>query len=71
MDDGTNLLASMFAGTVGAALMVYGKKQSRVPHLVVGLAMIAYPYFMPNAWITCGVFAGLVGLLALAVRAGV
>jgi hypothetical protein len=70
MDEGTNLLASMLAGTVGLALLVYGKKQTRIPQMVVGLLMMVYPYFMPNALFTGGVAVVLLGGLALAVRGG-
>jgi hypothetical protein len=70
MDEGTNLIVSMFAGTVGLALLVYGKKQTRIPQMVVGLLMMVYPYFMPNALFTGGVAVVLLGGLVLAVRGG-
>jgi len=34
------LLASMVWGTVGAGCLVYGKKQSAAPALIVGLALV-------------------------------
>lgn len=34
------LLASMVWGTVGAGCLVYGKKQSAAPAVIVGLALV-------------------------------
>jgi hypothetical protein len=70
MDEGVELLVSLFAGTVGLALLVYGKKQVRIPHMLVGLVMMVFPYFMPNVYVTAGVALGLIVALVVAVRAG-
>ena len=51
-------------------LFLYGKKQTRVPQLVVGLVMMVYPYFMAGALAMWGVGALLVFLLTVLVRAG-
>ena len=47
--DPTWLFLSLIPSGVGFVLFVYGKKQQRWPHLVAGLAMMAYPYF--TSWI--------------------
>jgi mannose/fructose/N-acetylgalactosamine-specific phosphotransferase system component IIC len=39
------IFLSMIPAGIGFVLFVYGKKQQRWPHLVAGLAMMAYPYF--------------------------
>lgn len=70
MDDPNALLASMMVGILGAALFVYGKKQVRIPHLVVGLLMVAYPYFVPGALLIAGIGVALLLLLWLVVRLG-
>jgi hypothetical protein len=71
MDDGgTNMLLGMLSGTVGLALLIYGKKQVRPPHMLIGLVLMVFPYFMPNAWFTGGIALGLVAALAAAVRMG-
>jgi hypothetical protein len=70
MDPGTQLLASMLVGTLGLALLVYGKKQSRFPQMLVGLLMMVFPYFMPDALYTGIVAAILTALLILVVRLG-
>ncbi len=53
--DPTWLLLSLIPGGIGFVLLVYGKKQGRVPQLVAGLALLAYPYFTTSVW-------GLVGV---------
>lgn len=70
MDDANTLLASLMVSTVGAALFVYGKKQVRIPHLVVGLVMVAFPYFVPGALLIAGIGVVLLLLLWLSVRLG-
>jgi hypothetical protein len=52
--DPTWLFVSMIASSVGFGLFVYGKKQSRLPQLVAGVALMVYPYF----------FDSLIGLVA-------
>jgi hypothetical protein len=42
--DPTWLFLSMIPGGIGFVLFVYGKKQSRWPHMIAGLAMMGYPY---------------------------
>jgi hypothetical protein len=60
----------MLVGTLGLALLIYGKKQTRAPQMLVGLVLMVFPYFMPNVWWTAGISAVLVGALVVAVRLG-
>ena len=69
--DASSIFASFLIGTVGLALLVYGKKQLRLPHFAVGLAMMVYPYFVPSTPVMAGIAAALLGLLALLVKLGV
>jgi len=62
------LFLSFVVGGVGFVLFVYGKKQERCPHLVAGLALMVYPYFVSSIGALVGV-ALCVGLW-LAVRNG-
>ncbi len=67
----TNSLVTSFAiGLVGMGLFLYGKKQARAPQLVVGIAMMIYPYFVPGALWMLLIAAALIGLLVLASKAG-
>jgi hypothetical protein len=66
----SSLLASLVIGSVGFVLLAYGKKQSRVPHMAVGIALMAYPYFVSNVILMSGIAVVLVALLWLATRFG-
>ena len=68
--DANSLLASLLIGTVGFAVFVYGKKQGRLPQLVVGVLMMVYPYFVPNPLLAGGISVLLLGLMWLAIRGG-
>ena len=46
-----NLFASVFFSLVGFTALRYGKKQGmRVP-IVVGIALMVYPYFISQTWL--------------------
>ena len=64
------LIASFLIGTVGFALLLYGKRTSRFLFIFSGLALMLYPYFVPNLPIMVGVAAGILGLTWLATRRG-
>jgi hypothetical protein len=70
MDDGTALLASLGIGLMGMALLGYGKKQGRVPQMVVGVVLMAYPFFVSNVLLMVAIAAVLLLGLALAVKRG-
>jgi hypothetical protein len=64
------IFLGIFIGLLGVALLSYGRKQMRVPHLAVGFILIVYPYFVPNWIATLCIAAFLVGGLAVASRLG-
>ena len=68
--DATWLFLSLIPGGAGFVLLVYGKKQGRWPHLVVGLAFMAYPYFATSVTSLIVIGVGLAVALYSAVRAG-
>jgi hypothetical protein len=68
-DMGT-LVAGFVVSGVGFVLFSYGRKMSRAPHVLTGLVLMVFPYFMPSALAVLGIGALLCGLLYLAVRAG-
>jgi hypothetical protein len=61
--DPTWIFLSMIPAGIGFVLFVYGKKQERWPHLVAGIAMMAYPYFTPT--LTAMMAVGVVICVAL------
>ena len=68
--DLNSILVGVFVSLVGLALLMYGRKQTRLPHMVVGLILIVYPYFVGNIVIQLGVAVALLAALALASRLG-
>ncbi len=51
------LFRSFFAGLVGSAYLLYGRRQSEPWFIVTGIALIAYPYIVSGLVLT-----GLVGV---------
>jgi hypothetical protein len=68
--DVNSLLASLGVSSVGFVAFVYGKKQSRAPHLIVGLVMMLYPYVVTNVLLMTGIAVVMLLGLWLAVRLG-
>jgi hypothetical protein len=68
--DPATLLMSLLVSSVGFVLLVYGKKQARVPHLAVGIVLVIYPFFIKSALLMALIGAALIGLLIGAVRLG-
>jgi hypothetical protein len=64
------LFLSLIPGGIGFVLFVYGKKQSRWPQLVGGLAFMVYPYFTPTVGWLVGVGLALGAALWVAIRGG-
>ena len=58
------IVLGLFIGLVGLALLNYGRKEVRVPHMVVGFILLVYPYFVGNWIAVLGIAAALVGGLA-------
>ena len=44
----SELLWGLLFSSIGLGFFVYGRKQAMIVPLVCGLALIVYPYFMPN-----------------------
>ena len=42
------LLWGLLFGSIGLGYFIYGKKQRAVVPLVCGLALMVFPYFVPN-----------------------
>jgi hypothetical protein len=65
-----SLLASMLVSSVGFVLFMYGRKMGRPPHIVFGLALLVYPYFVPGVILMLGIAVILCGLLWFLVQRG-
>jgi hypothetical protein len=57
------ILLAVFFGLVGFAAFRYGRKNSEPRPLILGLALMAYGYFVTNAWVSLAI--GSVLTLAL------
>ena len=64
------LLAGLLVSSVGMGLFLYGKKQTRLPQVVGGLAMMVYPGFVASPLVVLALGGVLVGGVWLAVRSG-
>lgn len=65
------MLASMLIGVLGFGIFIYGKRQSRFPHLLGGLALMVYPYFVTNVLVMGGIAVALCLAMFAASRLGV
>ncbi len=70
MDGGTTLIISILVGLVGAALLLYGRRQSRLPHVGIGLLMCLTPFVPASGYVVGGIAAGLAVLLVIGVKLG-
>jgi hypothetical protein len=68
--DASTLLAGLFVSSIGFVLLRYGRKMSRPPHLIAGMLLLGYPFFVPGALLTLAIAAVLLALLWLAVKQG-
>ena len=66
----STLLSSLFVGTLGFGIFLYGKKQVRGPQLLVGGLMMAFPYFVTGPAAMLGLAGVLLALLVGALRLG-
>jgi len=58
----TLILAVLF-GLVGFAAFRYGRKNSEPRPLILGIALMAYGYFVSNAWVSLAIGALLTLLI--------
>jgi hypothetical protein len=68
--DANGILASLFISSIGLVTFLYGKKQGRLPQLVIGFVLITYTYFLSSVAWMFAIATALLGLLWLVVRLG-
>ena len=59
LSDPAFLFGSILFGAVGLAAFVYGKKLALWKPMVLGIALMAYPYFVSRTWVMYGVGVAL------------
>jgi len=47
----SSLIAGFIFGVFGFAVLKHGKKNANNHLVVIGIAMVAYPYFVENPWL--------------------
>jgi hypothetical protein len=67
MDPTWLLLSSLFS-LIGFAVFTYGRRQRTATHLSVGVALMAYPYFVSSAYALVGIGALLLIGMVIANR---
>jgi hypothetical protein len=66
----SSLVASIIVSSIGFVVFVYGKRQQRVPQIVVGLLLMGFPYLVPGVLLMAGIAALLLVGLWAAIRFG-
>lgn len=61
MDTATWMWGLVF-GSIGLGYFVYGKKQRRAVPLVIGLVLMAFPYFVTNPYAIVGIGVALMAV---------
>ena len=59
----TNLIVGLIFSGIGIVAFVYGKKQGSFKPLLIGIALMVYPYFLTSTFWLCTVGIGLCLLL--------
>lgn len=68
--DAGSIIASLIIGGIGFVAFMYGKKQTRIPHMVAGILLMIYPYFVPDVLLMSVIAAAILGALYGVVRLG-
>lgn len=58
-----NLFGSLAFGVVGMGAFMYGKKQAGWKAMSLGVALMAFPYFVDPTWLLYTIGAGLTAAL--------
>ena len=64
------LLLGIVVSAIGMGCFIYGRKQGRLPHVVAGLILMVYPYFIPNPWVAAAIALAILAGLWGATEAG-
>ena len=66
--DGDSILASLLVSSIGVVVFLYGKRQKRVPHILIGLVLTVYTYFVSSVLLMFAIAAVLLGVLWVTVK---
>ena len=63
MFDAYNILAGFIFGTIGLGAFKFGRQLERTKPIIIGLALMIYPYFVYNKYLLWGIGTTLLVLL--------
>ncbi|MCU0691582.1 MAG: hypothetical protein MUF54_09285 [Polyangiaceae bacterium] len=63
-------LSMLLASGAGFVALVYGRKQSRLPHMLAGVVLLVFPYFTSSWPLVLGTTVVVLAALWLVVRWG-
>jgi hypothetical protein len=46
----SNLFGQILFGSIGMGAFIYGKKAELLRPILIGIVLMAYPYFVPATW---------------------
>ena len=61
----SQLFAGLIFGAIGFVAFMYGKKQARMKTMLLGVGLMAYPYFVANPLLMWGIGVVLTAALWL------
>jgi hypothetical protein len=64
------LVSSFIISSLGFVLFMFGKKMGRAPQMLVGVALLLYPYFVSSLLWMWGIAVAAMFALWLSLRAG-
>ncbi|MBI1398255.1 MAG: hypothetical protein GC151_19955 [Betaproteobacteria bacterium] len=50
LPSGGALFGAILFGSIGMGAFMYGKRGTLVPPMVLGIALMVFPYFVSNTW---------------------
>ena len=53
------IVAGLVFGVFGMYLLKLGRKEGNIPHLMIGLALLVYPFYFQNNYALWGIGIGL------------
>jgi hypothetical protein len=62
MDTAAMLLWGLLFGSIGLGYFIYGRRQEKIIPRYSGIALMVFPYFIPNVYWLVGVGIGLSAL---------
>jgi hypothetical protein len=68
--NGNSLLASLLISSMGFVAFMYGKRQRRLPQMLVGVLLMGFPYFVSNVLLMFGLAVVLLACLWGMLRLG-